>query len=134
MTRKFLSKNHTFTVITQFFGVLTVLIALVPLAQTMEAGPAPVQPDSNPLLFFPAVGYDSGGTAATSVAVADLNGDGKPDVIVANWCGSNSNCNNDLFGFDGTVDVLLGNGDGTLQPASIRRICSGDSASFNSTR
>src|ERR1019366_4709092 len=39
-----------------------------------------------------------------SVAVADVNGDGKPDVVVGN-CG------------DSTVGVLLGNGDGTFQPA-----------------
>jgi hypothetical protein len=39
------------------------------------------------------------------VALADLNGDGKLDVIVANQ--------------DGGVGVLLGNGDGTLQPVVI---------------
>jgi hypothetical protein len=53
--------------------------------------------------------YDSGGNHATSVAVADVNGDGKPDVIVTNQ------------GFEpgalGPVGVLLGNGDGTFQPA-----------------
>ena len=37
-----------------------------------------------------------------SVAVADVNGDGKPDLVVANQ-GSN------------TVSVLLGNGNGTFQ-------------------
>ena len=37
-----------------------------------------------------------------SVAVADVNGDGKPDLVVANY-GSN------------TVSVLLGNGNGTFQ-------------------
>ncbi|RDJ93325.1 VCBS repeat-containing protein, partial [Lacticaseibacillus rhamnosus] len=36
------------------------------------------------------------------VAIADVNGDGKPDVIVAN-------------SVTGSVSVLLGNGDGTLQ-------------------
>jgi len=55
--------------------------------------------------FQPAVIYDSGGTVAYSVAVADLNGDGKPDLVVAN-SGS------------GTVGVLLGNGDGTFQSAT----------------
>lgn len=78
----------------------------------------PVQPDSNAPIFFPAVGYDSGGNAAEAVAVADLNGDSKPDVIVADWCGNNSSdCKYYLWGFDGTVTVLLGNGNGTLQPA-----------------
>jgi hypothetical protein len=52
----------------------------------------------------PVVTYDSGGTGAASIAVADVNGDGKPDLVVAN-------------GFDNLVGVLLGNGDGTFQPA-----------------
>ena len=43
------------------------------------------------------------GTRPYSLAVADLNGDGKPDLIVANAA-------------DDTVSVLLGNGDGTFQP------------------
>ncbi|HVI06756.1 MAG TPA: FG-GAP-like repeat-containing protein [Candidatus Binatia bacterium] len=61
--------------------------------------------------FQTAVAYSSGGEDATAVAIADLNGDGIPDVVVANDCASNSNCNN------GSLSVLLGNGDGTFQPA-----------------
>ena len=34
--------------------------------------------------FQTAVPYGSGGDYASSVAVADVNGDGKPDLIVAN--------------------------------------------------
>ena len=53
--------------------------------------------------------YDSGGYGPPwSVAVADVNGDGKLDVMVANYC-ANSTCIN------GSVGVLLGNGDGTFQ-------------------
>jgi len=63
--------------------------------------------------FQAAVSYDSGGRDALSIAVADVNGDGKPDLLVANLCVSNSNCSN------GTVGVLLGNGDGTFQAAVI---------------
>jgi Bacterial Ig-like domain (group 3)/FG-GAP-like repeat/Abnormal spindle-like microcephaly-assoc'd, ASPM-SPD-2-Hydin len=61
--------------------------------------------------FQTAVSYDSGGLEASSVAVADVNGDGKPDLLVANGCVSSNNCTN------GTVGVLLGNGDGTFQTA-----------------
>jgi len=44
------------------------------------------------------------GTSPQSVAVADFNGDSKPDVAVVNRDSRN-------------VSVLLGNGDGSLQPA-----------------
>jgi hypothetical protein len=44
------------------------------------------------------------GAGPFSVAVADVNGDGRPDVITANFFGSN-------------VSVLLGNGDGSFQSA-----------------
>jgi hypothetical protein len=55
------------------------------------------------ITFHPANNY-SVGNGPTAVAVADLNGDGKPDLVSANH-GSNS------------VSILLGNGDGTFQAA-----------------
>jgi hypothetical protein len=68
-------------------------------------------PQSSGLNFTPAAVYGSGGSIAQSVAVADVNGDGKPDLLVANCgigCGGSGK---------GTVGVLLGNGDGTFQTA-----------------
>ena len=62
-------------------------------------------------LFSTAVSYDSGGQSVYSVAVADVNGDRKPDLLVANACASSTNCDN------GSLGVLLGNGDGTFQSA-----------------
>jgi hypothetical protein len=52
--------------------------------------------------FSVGVYYPTNTTQSTAIVVADLNGDGKPDLVV----GSTSN-----------VSVLLGNGDGTFQPA-----------------
>jgi len=53
--------------------------------------------------FQPAVSFGSGGFGAVSVSIFDVNGDGKPDLIVANATSS-------------VVGVLLGNGDGTFKP------------------
>jgi hypothetical protein len=50
--------------------------------------------------FQPAVSYGSGGQSALSVAIGDVNGDGKPDLVV---------------GYSEAIAVLLGNGDGTFQ-------------------
>ena len=61
--------------------------------------------------FQPAVSYYAGGVGADSIEVADVNGDGKPDLLVANDCVSPSDCTT------GVVGVLLGNRDGTFQPA-----------------
>ena len=50
--------------------------------------------------FRAPVNYPTG-TGSSFVAVADFNGDGRPDLVVVNWGGS--------------VSVLLGKGDGTFQ-------------------
>jgi hypothetical protein len=68
-------------------------------------------PNPGSLTFLPAVSYYSGGYEAFSVAVADVNGDGKPDLLVTNYCVASTKC------VTGLVGVLLGNGDGTFQPA-----------------
>jgi hypothetical protein len=76
--------------------------------------------------FQTAVCYSSGGIEPTSVAVADVNGDGKPDMLVANVC-AGSNCS--MFGGDGAIGVLLGNGDGTFQAAVTYSSGGGDATS-----
>ena len=47
--------------------------------------------------------YAATGNGNRSVAIGDLNGDGKPDIVTANW-------------LDGTTSVLLNNGSGSFQP------------------
>jgi len=64
------------------------------------AGDGLVQPNA-PAAFLDQTTFATG-SRPFSVALADVNGDGKPDLVVANY-GSNS------------VSVLLGNGDGTFQ-------------------
>jgi hypothetical protein len=66
--------------------------------------PAEMAPDAQtpPVKFATAVASSTSGVPAYSVAVADFNRDGKPDLVVAN-------------GVSSTVGVLLGNGDGTFQ-------------------
>lgn len=111
-------------------AVTTVLISLAAPAQQANAGqrvsvakspgqePDPAEPDSGNILFLPAVVYDSGGTDVLQtnggifqgLAVADLNSDGKPDLVVSNLAGPNQSG-------DGVLGVLLGNGDGTFKPA-----------------
>jgi hypothetical protein len=64
--------------------------------------------------FKPVVAYSSGGFLPSSVAVSDVNGDGKPDLIVTSYCAVGGPCPG-----EGVVGVLLGNGNGTFQPAVV---------------
>jgi hypothetical protein len=62
--------------------------------------------------FQPPVTYSTGAySMPDSLAVGDLNGDGHPDIAMANFGHSDCDCN------DGLLGVLAGNGDGTFQPA-----------------
>jgi hypothetical protein len=58
--------------------------------------------------FQRAVAYDLGWGYDAQLAVADVDGDSKPDIVVLNGNGNGT----------GDVGVLLGNGDGTFQRAA----------------
>jgi hypothetical protein len=68
--------------------------------------------------FQQAVAYTTGGAEASSVTVGDVNGDGKPDILITNTC-QGGECGYDNEGLHGGVSVLLGNGDGTFQSAVV---------------
>src|SRR5215203_726872 len=86
-------------------------IAVLAILLTLTALQSPA---SDAPLFLPAASYGTGGYNPLSVLVADVNGDGKPDMIVANQCSGSDFC---VGG--GAVGVVLSNGDGTFQTPLI---------------
>ena len=114
-------KHEVLRVAPLFLAIFTILAILMALAQEQGAGQlrAPSSSSTHKIAganfanipsLLPAVSYDSGGVALMSVAVADLNRDGKSDVAVTNWCSNSSNCIPYTWGGSGSVAVLLGNG------------------------
>jgi len=94
-------------------GKLDLMVTNTLLSSTGTKGGVSVFLGNGDGTFRTPVSYDSGADSANAVAVADLNGDGKPDLVVANYCAV-SGCS-DIAG-KGVLSVRLGNGDGTFGP------------------
>ena len=69
-------------------------------------------------IFLSPVAYSSSGADIRELALGDVNGDGKLDIVTANLGGASAS----QFGI---VQVLLGNGDGTLQPGQSYTLTAG---------
>jgi uncharacterized membrane protein len=91
-------------------GKLDLVVANQQQSKTDPEGSISVMLGKGNGTFHPAVNYSSGGQSAYSISIADVNGDGNLDLVVANGC-LGSNC------ATGGVGVLLGNGDGTFKKA-----------------
>lgn len=94
----------------QALSVSALIVASLAITQSAWAASTPV--------FLPAMTYSTGGQNANFhnsggtawMVTADVNGDGKPDILVANWCVNSRECTSS------SVGVLLNKGDGTFQP------------------
>ena len=87
-----------------FLGIVVILTICLSGAQIIAQSKAGKAPQTvPPVTFTNPVDYTTG-TLPFANATADFNGDGNLDLAVANY---NS----------GNVSVLLGNGNGTFQPA-----------------
>jgi Bacterial Ig-like domain (group 3)/FG-GAP-like repeat len=115
--------DGTFTALTPDVGNGAIALAVVDLngdgkldvAEVIHTGIA-VQLGNGDGTFQPATTYRSGGAIPLSVAVADFNGDGYPDLAVTNECPQliKGQCE-----VAATVGVLAGNGDGTFKTAAL---------------
>ena len=95
---------------------LTAMVLGVSLAaqqmNTLGSTTPAATPASEGFTFLPVHLYDSGGQLAWTAVVSDVNGDGKPDLLVLNNNGERGSG-------DGSVGVLLGTGKGTFRHAGI---------------
>jgi hypothetical protein len=110
-------------------GHLDLVVANVCQSGSMcQSGSAGVLLGKGDGTFHTAVSYLSGGGEALSIAIADVNGDGKADLVLANACYTYTQygC---AGSSEGVLGVLLGNGDGTFQSAS--RFDSGGAFAFS---
>src|SRR5271169_5512546 len=88
------------------FAVLTLAAILFVVAASQSNSAVQASPQKEAPLFQHPLQYAGGGEVSQSAVIADVNGDGIPDVVVASQNGSS----------DGSVGVLIGKGNGQFQP------------------
>jgi len=93
-------------------GQADLVVANSSTSTTINQGDVGVLIGNGDGTFQTVAAYSASEFGAAAIKVADMNGDGIPDVVVVNCSAISGNCN----GGGGNVGVLLGNGDGTLKP------------------
>jgi FG-GAP-like repeat len=95
-------------------GVLATLFPVgAVLAQISAADGAELAADTSLApLFLPTEVYLAGGQLGWATALADMNRDGKPDILELSYVSASTG--------NGTVGVMFGNGDGTFQAVKTR--------------
>lgn len=106
--------SHESLLVARLVRLISLLLALLYILYSPATLGQASGSQSNSTLFLPAVTYNAGGFEPYSIALADMNNDGKLDSVVVNVCANNSigNCT-----VHGSVGVLLGNGDSTFSVA-----------------
>jgi hypothetical protein len=99
---------HTFTVMMKSAGAQTLTVSDQTAASVKGTARVNVLPSSaQGTITLAPPRYTSAGLQPVGVAIGDFNGDGKPDLVVAN-------AGNAANGTGGYVTVSFGNGDGTF--------------------
>jgi hypothetical protein len=108
-----ISRRHAYFNIYSIIALVIAVLTSLGMSQGQQINRNPKIVDTNTttpsslgFTFLPAKSFDSGGQLAWIVVAADINGDGKPDLLSVNA---------DSNGPDGTVGIRLGNGDGTFR-------------------